>query len=1151
MATETPSKPIPPESTENLDITTPDAVVDSRLSQTRRQLRSVDLMAGLLWLACAAIGWFLIAAVMDHWLFDEGLSSFGRWMMLLLFLVGGAVFSFFRIIRPLMRPVNSVYIAHRIEQTNASAKNSLINFLMLRRTKETVESSVFGAMSERAADDIQRVAPEEAIDWGGVLRIAYLFTALVAIGAIYQLLSPKSPFTSAARIAAPWSDRAAPTRVAFNEITPGNLTTYYGERTPVSAEVIGLHDGEMPTLYYTTADGQTVNHPVPMSRPEGDYRYQCTIPPEPEGFQQDVAYYLAAGDGRSPTFRITARAPPAIAVETVQYNYPGYTRQPPKTVTDSADVIAIEGTQVTVQAKANREIRRADIDLGCDHLRLIPMKVDDRTATGTWSLRQESDPKRVAEQQSYQLIFVDSQGKENPSPIRHTIRVIPDRVPTVQLIDPPGDAIELPVNGRLELTVAAEDPDFGLRSVQLRAEREGRGLAIPPMLRVATDASEWQKTYQGSITLEPQMLDLKPGDEIEYWVEAKDVKTPNANVAQTERRRLLIVEEASNDQKAEEQKNPEQQGEEQQNNQGGQQGEDQQNDQGGQQGEDQQNDQGGQKGEDQQNDQGGQKGEDQQNNQGGQKGEDQQNNQNGQQGEGQQQPGQKGEDQQNNQGGQQGEGQQQPGQKGDGQKQPGGGQKQDGESQGQTERRQGNAENGQQKDGQPGQSGTETQDQFGQGQETQPNEGDAQSESGQKGQQSPRDASGQKSDNQKPDKPIDGQANPGDVFEEALKRAEKWDSGQPKDGAPSPEGKPDKTPGEGDQQRPTDDQKNGKPGESKPKTDDFGQPIEKQPTDEQDGKIGTGSDDGKKKPTDEQTDQGKPSEDQQGKGDEQKSTGKDDHDAGQPKSEGKLKPTDQDQGEIQEGTGQDKGTHIPDDHEQPSGNQTDGPGKGGKPLDGQPPEDAQTVSPGDQPPTGETRPHGKSTDESVNQPSPDMLEDKQPGEEGKAPSEIKSPTGEVPSDSEPGDKMAGGTGLGSDISKPPKSESVGADPFDKEAADKKTALALEYLKDQLAKEKPDQDLLDSLGGWSRDDLDDFVRRWEKMRNAAKQAERSNQDATRRYEEALRSLGLPTGRSELKARTESHRVENVRQSRQSTPPSSWRDRINAYQRSIGK
>ena len=157
--------------------------------------------------------------------------------------------------------------------------------------------------------------------------------------------------------------------VYFAVLEPGDATVYHGDTLRVSADVDGLAEDEEVTLYYSTVDGQVVDRALTMTRPKDGARHEAALPPEPGGVQQDVMYYLAAGDCKTVRFRVDAQIAPAIAVERVEYDYPAYTGLSNRQVENQGDVRGIEGTRVIVRATANRPIRRAEIDLDCDDRR--------------------------------------------------------------------------------------------------------------------------------------------------------------------------------------------------------------------------------------------------------------------------------------------------------------------------------------------------------------------------------------------------------------------------------------------------------------------------------------------------------------------------------------------------------------------------------------------------------------------------------------------------------------------------------------------------------------------------------------------------------------------------------------------------------------
>ncbi len=96
-------------------------------------------------------------------------------------------------------------------------------------------------------------------------------------------------------------------------------------------------------------------------------------------------------------------------------------------------------------------------------------------------------------------------------------------------------------NGRLPIKLRAEDPDFALRSVALRAECDGRRLPLPPLLERRSDEKPWQGEFRGTYTFEPAKLGLHAGDRVQYWAEAEDNKEPEANRSVTGKQWITVV----------------------------------------------------------------------------------------------------------------------------------------------------------------------------------------------------------------------------------------------------------------------------------------------------------------------------------------------------------------------------------------------------------------------------------------------------------------------------------------------------------------------------------------------------------------------------------------------------------------------------------
>ena len=128
-------------------------------------------------LAAASLLFFLAVAVLDHWVFQHGLSFIARLGLFALWVAGAGVFVWRFLVPPLANRINPVFAAQTIEQGRPTLKNSLINFLLLRSHPQDVAPVVYRAMEHRAAADLLKVPVDHAVDRGRIVHLACVLAA--------------------------------------------------------------------------------------------------------------------------------------------------------------------------------------------------------------------------------------------------------------------------------------------------------------------------------------------------------------------------------------------------------------------------------------------------------------------------------------------------------------------------------------------------------------------------------------------------------------------------------------------------------------------------------------------------------------------------------------------------------------------------------------------------------------------------------------------------------------------------------------------------------------------------------------------------------------------------------------------------------------
>ena len=265
----------------------------------------------------------------------------------------------------------------------------------------------------------------------------------------------------------PWRSIARPSRVRINDVLPGDTTVHFGRTLDVSAVIRADGDEPVPaTLVYGSLDGRIHEQRLPLVASEKDGRHRVALRPDDEGIKSDLFYRIEAGDAATEKFSVVVLPAPTIVVEQIQYEFPSYTGMPTGVIRGDADIRALEGTRVTITARANEEIAEARIEFGNDDLSAaspgtrfddlssqaapsVPMQMTDarseyrRAAEGQFTLLL-SDDRTAPRHTSYWLRFETPQQVPNENPVRYAIDVLRDLSPEVELLRPEKTGIGAP-----------------------------------------------------------------------------------------------------------------------------------------------------------------------------------------------------------------------------------------------------------------------------------------------------------------------------------------------------------------------------------------------------------------------------------------------------------------------------------------------------------------------------------------------------------------------------------------------------------------------------------------------------------------------------------------------------------------------------------
>jgi hypothetical protein len=517
-----------------------DEYVEYQVGKTQARIKTTEIAtacfaAGTMFLAC-----LLVFVVLDQWAIPGGFGVTARSLMLAGLLGSVAVWLISRALIPYLKSVNALFAARVIESSDPHLKSSLLNLIDLRHAGKEIPASVQRAMEKRAAVQLAHVDVDQAIDRRPLLRTAYALLAVVVLCCGYVLFSPKDALSSVKRLLLPSAGTPVATQTSIANVTPEDQRILARTLLTVEADVLGKAPPQV-TLFYTTADRKFVDQPIEMrSIQEGLPRYRGLITGEDgRGLLQNLTYHIAAGDARTRDYRIEVAQPPSAKVESIQFSYPPYMQLEPKTQAEG-HIDTWEGAKVSLQAVTNMPVQSAilvftDTESPEERGEELRMTITDGTKLAAdWKLAFRSDG---TQPHYYHIRCTTTTGESDPEPTQYTINVRPDQRPEITLVHPVQD-LERPANAVVPLLIRASDPDFQLRFLTLRVEQAGEEVYSAHIFEGA------QSSFEGSYDFDLKEVGsngLKPGDEIQFWIEARDNKQPLGNRTNTQPLKITII----------------------------------------------------------------------------------------------------------------------------------------------------------------------------------------------------------------------------------------------------------------------------------------------------------------------------------------------------------------------------------------------------------------------------------------------------------------------------------------------------------------------------------------------------------------------------------------------------------------------------------
>jgi len=506
-----------------------DEFIQYQLEKARNRIKATDLLTAGVLAGLLLVGYVLIFTLLDHWVIDGGFGAWTRAIVLAVILILCGAILFRYVLRPWFRRIHPLYAARMLDRSSEQLQGSLLALIDLQTAGHKSDGAIHRTLEKRAAVRLADVHVDELIDRRLLTRMGTGLFIITLITCVYAVLSPKSisllrPFTLAKSSVA--------TRTVIEGVQPGNAFVPGGSHVEFVVDLAGVIPEEVRVLY-STSDRRFVDEPLTMQTTDDEHRFRILMVGESDrGIRQDLTYRIEAGDATSEIYSITVEQSPTARVTEIHYVYPAYMNLPDRT--DSTGAIeAWEDTTLTLHAESSAPVSEAVLQMSDDNAfsvrgEELQMAIDGTRLAVNWKLTHREDstfPK------FYRIQVTDPEGRKDPEPAVYPVDIRRDQPPALKLIDPARD-LQVAANAIVPLLVEAEDPDFLLRSVTLHYAVNGK-LIQPSEVLLDAFQTGLTKRWTGTWEFQLKPLNLNPGDVVTFHLEARDNRPLLGNQSRT------------------------------------------------------------------------------------------------------------------------------------------------------------------------------------------------------------------------------------------------------------------------------------------------------------------------------------------------------------------------------------------------------------------------------------------------------------------------------------------------------------------------------------------------------------------------------------------------------------------------------------------
>lgn len=423
-----------------------------------------------------------------------------------------------------LKSFDAVRVSLEVEAKHPELRSVLVSYTQFEGQDSDpllASASLLGAMRNQAITLTRPLDFREVVDFRQ-LRNLFLF-AVVSIGVFSLISYSRSDHMRSLFLRLVGVDQDYPTETEVVLVTESK-TIKQGD----SIEIVARAKGKIPKAgrLYVRSESERTWQSMAMHKEDG-VNFKHTVPEVFEHF----TYYIRIGDALTKEYRVSVSPRPEISATQISFTYPEYLErdgsvEPP---IDSLNLSVPEGTLVKWSLKCTPAIRALDVIVG---ERKFPATISEGGLAAIFEIPADETFK-------YTFHWTEKDHGFEYDDLQHIVRVVPDRIPDIELIEPSVDG-RATVKKVLNIIARVSD-DHQLGAAELVYSINGseeKSIEMEPL-------SGTLKEIRHPWTLAQSIPDLKPGDQLSFSIKVSDKVPPKGthiNISATRRLAILTQE---------------------------------------------------------------------------------------------------------------------------------------------------------------------------------------------------------------------------------------------------------------------------------------------------------------------------------------------------------------------------------------------------------------------------------------------------------------------------------------------------------------------------------------------------------------------------------------------------------------------------------